>query len=182
MYLVIKLTVIKKKVFSTLKDVFGNLILIPLLNGTFLNDYFFFFFKDIKGGLTLGKKTFIIFSLNSFFLSNISSIGNKVWLSKSNGTFCLKKNCILDFKLFILIMPSKKKKYFYWFNECFIGRNANVSSKYLVLGSYKNNFLLKKKQTVRGVAMNPVDHPHGGRTKTNKPEVSPWGWIAKKSH
>ena len=29
------------------------------------------------------------------------------------------------------------------------------------------------KPKVRGVAMNPVDHPHGGRTKTNKPEVSP---------
>jgi len=29
------------------------------------------------------------------------------------------------------------------------------------------------KSKVRGVAMNPVDHPHGGRTKTNKPEVSP---------
>jgi large subunit ribosomal protein L2 len=32
---------------------------------------------------------------------------------------------------------------------------------------------------VRGVAMNPVDHPHGGRTKTNSPEVTPWGKIAK---
>jgi large subunit ribosomal protein L2 len=31
------------------------------------------------------------------------------------------------------------------------------------------------KPKVRGVAKNPVDHPHGGRTKTNKPEVSPWG-------
>jgi large subunit ribosomal protein L2 len=29
------------------------------------------------------------------------------------------------------------------------------------------------KSRVRGVAKNPVDHPHGGRTKTNKPEVSP---------
>jgi large subunit ribosomal protein L2 len=36
--------------------------------------------------------------------------------------------------------------------------------------------------TVRGVAMNPIDHPHGGRTKTNKPEVSPWGWVTKHSH
>lgn len=26
---------------------------------------------------------------------------------------------------------------------------------------------------VRGVAKNPVDHPHGGRTKTNSPEVTP---------
>jgi large subunit ribosomal protein L2 len=29
-----------------------------------------------------------------------------------------------------------------------------------------------KKSKVRGVAMNPVDHPHGGRTKTNQPEKS----------
>lgn len=36
------------------------------------------------------------------------------------------------------------------------------------------------KSTVRGVAQNAVDHPNGGRTKTNKPERSPWGWVAKK--
>jgi large subunit ribosomal protein L2 len=34
---------------------------------------------------------------------------------------------------------------------------------------------------VRGVAMNPVDHPHGGRTKSSSPEISPWGWVAKKN-
>jgi ribosomal protein L2 len=26
-----------------------------------------------------------------------------------------------------------------------------------------------------------VDHPHGGRTKSNSPEVSPWGWVAKRN-
>jgi ribosomal protein L2 len=29
--------------------------------------------------------------------------------------------------------------------------------------------------------MNAVDHPNGGRTKTNKPEKTPWGKVAKKS-
>ena len=29
------------------------------------------------------------------------------------------------------------------------------------------------------MAMNPVDHPNGGRTKAKQPEKSPWGWIAK---
>ena len=32
--------------------------------------------------------------------------------------------------------------------------------------------------TVRGVVMNPVDHPHGGgegRTSGGRPPVSPWG-------
>lgn len=39
----------------------------------------------------------------------------------------------------------------------------------------------KKKITVRGVAKNPVDHPNGGRTKAKQPELSPWGWIAKRN-
>jgi ribosomal protein L2 len=30
--------------------------------------------------------------------------------------------------------------------------------------------------------MNPIDHPHGGRTKSNSPEVTPWGKITKRSH
>ncbi|MEG0820924.1 MAG: 50S ribosomal protein L2 [Burkholderiaceae bacterium] len=36
--------------------------------------------------------------------------------------------------------------------------------------------------TVRGVAMNPVDHPHGGgegRTGTGRAPVSPWGQLTK---
>ncbi|OGA67364.1 MAG: 50S ribosomal protein L2 [Betaproteobacteria bacterium RIFCSPLOWO2_12_FULL_65_14] len=36
--------------------------------------------------------------------------------------------------------------------------------------------------TVRGVAMNPVDHPHGGgegRTASKRDPVSPWGTLAK---
>ncbi|HZT55056.1 MAG TPA: 50S ribosomal protein L2 [Burkholderiaceae bacterium] len=36
--------------------------------------------------------------------------------------------------------------------------------------------------TVRGVAMNPIDHPHGGgegRTGTAQPPVSPWGVQTK---
>jgi len=32
---------------------------------------------------------------------------------------------------------------------------------------------------VRGVAMNPVDHPHGGRTNGGRPSVSPWGKLTK---
>lgn len=35
------------------------------------------------------------------------------------------------------------------------------------------------KSTVRGVAMNPVDHPHGGRTKTLKYPRTPWGKTTK---
>lgn len=33
--------------------------------------------------------------------------------------------------------------------------------------------------TVRGEAMNPIDHPHGGRTRGGRPEVTPWTRRAK---
>ena len=36
--------------------------------------------------------------------------------------------------------------------------------------------------TVRGVAMNPIDHPHGGgegKTAAGRHPVSPWGTLTK---
>jgi large subunit ribosomal protein L2 len=35
------------------------------------------------------------------------------------------------------------------------------------------------KSLVRGVAMNPVDHPHGGRTKSVRYPRTPWGKTTK---
>ena len=53
-----------------------------------------------------------------------------------------------------------------------LGRNSNVFKKYQIYGGSRKLKLLGRRPIVRGVAMNPVDHPHGGRTKTNSPEVS----------
>jgi large subunit ribosomal protein L2 len=36
--------------------------------------------------------------------------------------------------------------------------------------------------TVRGIAMNPVDHPHGGRSNGGGHPVSPWGTPTKGYH
>lgn len=41
---------------------------------------------------------------------------------------------------------------------------------------------LGRRPSVRGVAMNPVDHPHGGgqgKTSGGRPSVSPWGMLTK---
>ena len=41
---------------------------------------------------------------------------------------------------------------------------------------------LGKRPSVRGVAMNPVDHPHGGgegKTSGGRPSVTPWGRLTK---
>jgi len=36
-----------------------------------------------------------------------------------------------------------------------------------------------RRPVVRGVAINPVDHPHGGRTGESRPSVSPWAVLTK---
>ncbi len=66
------------------------------------------------------------------------------------------------------------------------------SSRYATLGSVsneKNNLVYKgkagrnrnlgRRPIVRGIAMNPVDHPHGGRTNGGRPSVTPWGLPTK---
>ena len=42
-----------------------------------------------------------------------------------------------------------------------------------------NSGELRFRPSVRGIAMNPVDHPHGGRTNGGRQPVSPWGWQTK---
>ena len=51
-------------------------------------------------------------------------------------------------------------------------------------GRAKHKFAVKRNSwpKTRGVAMNPVDHPHGGgegRTGAGRVPVSPWGQPAK---
>jgi len=36
-----------------------------------------------------------------------------------------------------------------------------------------------RRPCVRGVAMNPIDHPHGGNTSIGRQPVSIWGKYAK---
>jgi large subunit ribosomal protein L2 len=41
------------------------------------------------------------------------------------------------------------------------------------------NRLLGKRPIVRGCAMNPIDHPHGGNTSSKFGSFTPWGKISK---
>lgn len=42
--------------------------------------------------------------------------------------------------------------------------------------------ILRAAPQVRGVAMNPVDHPHGGKTPGGRPSCTPWGVYCKVGH
>ena len=59
-----------------------------------------------------------------------------------------------------------------------IGAVSNPDQQNIVIGKAGRNRWLGKKPSVRGVAMNPIDHPHGGgegRTSGGRHPVTPWG-------
>lgn len=114
-----------------------------------------------------------------FDLGKYNSKSNYI---KSSGTFSQILQINKELGIILIKLPSGKKKYIPIDYLCTLGRNSNIFKKFLVVGKAGLNRNAGKNVTVRGVAMNPVDHPHGGRTKTNKPEVSPWGWVTKHSH
>jgi len=60
-----------------------------------------------------------------------------------------------------------------------IGSVGNKEANLVVIGKAGRNRLCGIRPTVRGVAMNPVDHPHGGRTNGGRPSVTPWGIPTK---
>jgi large subunit ribosomal protein L2 len=66
-------------------------------------------------------------------------------------------------------------------NKCFatLGSVSNPNHSLCILGKAGKKRYKSKRSIVRGVAMNPVDHPHGGRTNGGRPSVSPWGKLTK---
>ena len=63
-----------------------------------------------------------------------------------------------------------------------IGTVGNKSHENIRIGKAGRSRWLGKRPKVRGVAMNPVDHPHGGgegKTSGGRHPVSPWGTPAK---
>ena len=79
----------------------------------------------------------------------------------------------------LLQLPSKIKKIFSYYSFVLIDAIAlSEHKKYLNAKSgYWRSFGLKP--IVRGVAMNAVDHPHGGRTKSIRYPRTPWGKTNK---
>jgi large subunit ribosomal protein L2 len=68
--------------------------------------------------------------------------------------------------------------------ECMatIGAVSNADEQNIVIAKAGRSRWLGRKPHVRGVAMNPIDHPHGGgegRTSGGRHPVTPWGKPTK---
>ena len=81
----------------------------------------------------------------------------------------------------LLKLPSGELRYVQLTCRATVGQVGNVDHENVSVGKAGRSRWLGKRSHVRGMAMNPVDHPHGGgegRSKGNHPQ-SPWGQPAK---
>ena len=81
----------------------------------------------------------------------------------------------------LLKLPSGELRYVQLACRATVGQVGNVDHENVSIGKAGRSRWLGKRSRVRGIAMNPVDHPHGGgegRSKGNHPQ-SPWGQPAK---
>ncbi len=102
-------------------------------------------------------------------------------LARSAGTYgkVLKK---LSKDKYVIELSSKKKYIISGDNKVTIGQVSNVEHMHRKLKKAGNSRWLGIRPTVRGVAMNPVDHPHGGgegKTSGGRLSVSPKGKLSK---
>ncbi len=85
----------------------------------------------------------------------------------------------------ILRMPSSEMRMVQLTCRATVGTVGNAEPKNISIGKAGRNRWLGKRPTVRGTAMNPVDHPHGGGEGKNKTAgrhpVTPWG-VPTKGH
>jgi len=107
-------------------------------------------------------------------------LNKKTKYSVSAGTFIQvlqRTNSICKIKL-----PSGIIKTVALLNSVVLGVASNNKNNLCVLGKAGKSRYKHRRPTVRGAAMNPVDHPHGGRTRGGRPPVTPWGKLTKGVH
>ena len=79
-------------------------------------------------------------------------------------------------------LPSGEVKLVHLTCTATIGQVGNIEHENVTIGKAGRSRWMGIRPTVRGTAMNPVDHPLGGgegRTKGGRHPCSPWGQLAK---
>ena len=101
---------------------------------------------------------------------------------KGAGTKAKLQSVSVRSGLVSLLMPSGKTQYLPLTAHAFTGIMSNSQHQLYKFYKAGQRIVLGNRPSVRGVAMNPVDHPHGGgegKTSGGRPSVTPWGFLIK---
>lgn len=167
--------------------------LIFLVNGVFFykistQDFklFSFFFFDSNFWLYkywLDTNLFLLLQIDRFqLISNLELYpGKGIQYIRASGV--KGKVLSLNYNLHktLILLPSGLKKFISFYSFILKGPvTFRLKSK---LGLNKAGYARNKGRgiIVRGIAKNPIDHPHGGRTNSIKNQRTPWGKVTKYS-
>jgi large subunit ribosomal protein L2 len=98
-------------------------------------------------------------------------------LARAAGTFVQLVGRDTDYALLRLGSGEVRRVHL----ECLatVGAVSNPDQQNIVIGKAGRSRWLGLRPVTRGIAMNPVDHPHGGRTNGGMHWVTPWGISTK---
>lgn len=124
--------------------------------------------------------------LNNFefgdFLHNVSLTPNSTSkLARSAGAYCQLLEHTANHYV-KLRLPSGEQRLIPNTSTATLGIVGNEEANLKNLKKAGRSRWLNRRPSVRGVAMNPVDHPHGGgqgKTKGGRPSVTPSSWPTK---
>lgn len=111
------------------------------------------------GTIPVGK---LIYNLNDRYIKSAGTSGRLLKKSESDA---------------LIRMPSGEFKSFPLHFKALLGTVSNAEHKNEIIGKAGVNRLRGIRPHVRGIAMNPVDHPHGG--SNDKIGITPWGKPSK---
>ena len=142
--------------------------------------------KNLKVGQILKSNNYFSLKLGNFLALSYIPVGTYIYniklnhysklpqFSRSAGTFAQIKEKKLNYSL--IKLASGKVKQIYNKNYASIGIVSNEFFFLSQLNKAGKSRWLNIRPTVRGVAMNPVDHPNGGgEGKKSGYNKNPWG-------
>jgi len=112
------------------------------------------------------------------YIHNISVCSqHKAKLSRAAGTF----SQLIEKTATFARLKLSSGEHRYVSVKCYatIGIVSNEHLFLTTIGKAGRNRWLNRRPIVRGVAMNPIDHPHGGATSGGQSSVTPWGKPTK---
>lgn len=183
----------QRNVSSTVFSSSGNVSVVPssethkILALTYLRSLFEY--KSIRYSTILATNSKLIIQAGFFLVFQLpkhAQISNlevqpcfMSSISRSPGSHAKLLKVDSRTSLSLVKLPSGVKKIISIFSVGSIGKASLVSNNVVNITSARSNRLIGKAPRSRGVAKNPVDHPHGGRTKAIKYPRTPWGLTTK---
>ena len=144
---------------------------------------FLYHFQSSNFLKNLFKKPIFFQIINLPLLSPISHISikptTKSKYARSAGSVAKLINKNFYTHTSLVKLPSGVRKIFSLYSFTLAGAAALKEKQHF--SNTKSGYwrVLGLRSQVRGVAMNPIDHPHGGRTKAIRYPRTPWGLTTK---